>query len=126
MIIQRLSELKHAGVWKDFKASDDLQLARITLIYGFNGSGKTTFSRVFSSIAQGSLEKRLPKETTFKVETTDGTAITHDPISNPFGNNLLVFNTDFVSKNFEWDVSSTKSIAYLSAKNWTLEKNMML
>jgi len=116
MIIQRLSELKHAGVWKEFCAPGDLQLAPRTLIYGFNGSGKTTLSRVFSSIERRNLEERLPKETTFKIEASDGTTITNDPISNPFENNLLVFNTDFVSRNFEWDASSTKGIAYLSEK----------
>ncbi|AEQ53505.1 AAA family ATPase [Pelagibacterium halotolerans] len=116
MIIQRLSELKQAGVWKEFCASGDLQLAPRTLIYGFNGSGKTTLSRVFSSIERGNLEDRLPKATTFKIETSDGATVTHDPISNPFGNNLLVFNTDFVSRNFEWDASNTKGIAYLSEK----------
>ncbi len=39
-----------------------------------------------------------------------------DAIINPFGNNLLVFNTDFVARNFEWDASSTKGLAYLSEK----------
>lgn len=116
VIVSRISELKQAGVWKDFAAPADLQLAPRTLIYGFNGSGKTTLSRVFSSIERGSLEERLPAETIFKIEASDGTAVTQDPISNPFGNNLLVFNTDFVSRNFEWDASSTKGIAYLSEK----------
>ncbi|MXN64174.1 AAA family ATPase [Stappia sp. GBMRC 2046] len=116
MIISRIAELKQAGVWKDFAAAADLHLAPRTLIYGFNGSGKTTLSRVFSSMQRGSLEERLPTETAFKVEASDGTTVTQDPISNPFGNNLLVFNTDFVSRNFEWDSSSTKGIAYLSEK----------
>lgn len=116
MIFSRVSELKQAGVWKDFSASADLRLEPRTLIYGFNGSGKTTLSRVFSSIERGSLEDRLPLETTFKIEASDGTTVTQDPISHPLGNNLLVFNTDFVSRNFEWDASSTKGIAYLSEK----------
>jgi wobble nucleotide-excising tRNase len=116
VIISRVSEFKKAGVWKDFSAAADLKLAPRTLIYGFNGSGKTTLSRVFSSIERGSLEERLPAETTFEIETSDGTSVTQDPIINPFGNNLLVFNTDFVSRNFEWDASSTKGIAYLSEK----------
>jgi len=62
------------------------------------------------------LEERLPTETTFKIEASNGTTVVHNPISNPFGNNLLVFNSDFVSRNFEWDASSTKGIAYLSEK----------
>ena len=67
MIVQRIVELKNAGVWKDFSAAADLQLAPRTLIYGFNGSGKTTLARVLSSIERGSLEERLPAETTFNV-----------------------------------------------------------
>jgi wobble nucleotide-excising tRNase len=116
LIISRVSELKNAGVWKDFSSPADIRLNPRTLIYGFNGSGKTTLSRVFSSIERGSLEARLPIETAFKIEASDGTTVTQDPISNPFGSNLLVFNTDFVSRNFEWDTSSTKGLAYLSEK----------
>jgi wobble nucleotide-excising tRNase len=116
LIISKIAELKNAGVWKDFSAPNGLQLEPRTLIYGFNGSGKTTLSRVFSSIERRSLEGRLPANTTFKIEVSDGTIITQDPISNPFGSNLLVFNADFVSRNFEWDSSSTKGIAYLSEK----------
>lgn len=116
MIISRVSELKQAGVWKDFSAAADLNLAPRTLIYGFNGSGKTTLSRVFSSIERVSLDERLPAEATFKIEVSDGVTVTQNPISNPFGHNLLVFNTDFVARNFEWDASSTKGIAYLSEK----------
>ena len=116
VIISRVSELKKAGVWKEFSAATDVELKPHTLIYGFNGSGKTTLSRVFSSIARGNLEDRLPPETTFKIVTSDGTTVTQDPIINPFASNLLVFNTDFVSRNFEWDTSSTKGIAYLSEK----------
>ncbi|MCU0826357.1 MAG: AAA family ATPase [Tabrizicola sp.] len=116
LFVSQVSELKQAGVWKDFSASTDLHLAPRTLVYGFNGSGKTTLSRVFSSIERGSLEERLPAETTFRIEASDGSTITHELIANPFGNNLLVFNTDFVSRNFEWDESSTKGIAYLSEK----------
>lgn len=116
MIISRISELKKAGVWKDFVAPPELQLFPRTLIYGFNGSGKTTLARALSSIQRGSLEERFPAGATFKIEASDGTTVTHDPISNPFGNNLLVFNTDFVARNFRWDESSTKGVAYLSEK----------
>lgn len=116
MIIQRVAELKNAGVWKDFSAPKDLCLRPRTLIYGFNGSGKTTLSRVLSSIQRGNLEERLPDGMNFKIEISDGTSVTQDLASNPFGNNLLVFNTDFISRNFKWDASSADGIAYLSEK----------
>ncbi|MBE1288935.1 MAG: AAA family ATPase [Rhodobacteraceae bacterium] len=116
IIISKVSQIKNAGVWKNFSASAEVTFAPRTLLYGFNGSGKTTLSRLFSSIERGGLEVRLPAETTFSIETSDGTVVTQESTSNPFGNNLLVFNTDFVSRNFEWDRSSTKGIAYLSEK----------
>ena len=116
LIFRRISELKQAGVWKDFSTSADLIIAPRTLIYGFNGSGKTTLSRVLSSIQRETLEECLPPETTFKIEASDSTIISQDHISNPFGTNLLVFNSDFVSRNFQWDDSSTNGIAYLSEK----------
>lgn len=116
MIIRSVSEIKKAGVWSDFSAAGDPVLAPRTLIYGFNGSGKTTLSRIFSSIERESLEERLPPETTFKIETSDNTVVTQDPISNPFGKKLLVFNGDFVTRNFAWDDSSANGIAYLSEK----------
>jgi wobble nucleotide-excising tRNase len=116
VIIKRVLELKNAGVWKNFSTPNDLSFGSRTLIYGFNGSGKTTLSRVFASIQRGSLEERLPAGAAFKIEASDGTVTANDALANPFGNNLLVFNTDFVARNFEWDTSSTKGIAYLSEK----------
>ena len=116
MIIQRVAELKNAGVWKDFSAPKDLCLRSRTLIYGFNGSGKTILSRVLSSIQRGHREERLPDGATFIIEVSDGTNVTQDLASNPFGKNLLVFNTDFTSRNFKWDASSAEGIAYLSEK----------
>ena len=103
MIIKRIAELKQAGVWRDFSSPSDLQLAPRTLIYGFNGSGKTTLSRVFSSIQRGILEDRLPPETTFKIECSDSSLVTLQQLTNPFGKNLLVFNSDFILRNFGWD-----------------------
>lgn len=122
MIINRISELKQAGVWRDFTAPANIKFAPRTLIYGFNGSGKTTLSRIFSSMQHGVLEERLPKETTFKIEMSDGTDATEGSLANPLENNLLVFNTDFVARNFQWDTSSTKGIVYLSEKKVDAKK----
>ena len=117
VIISQISELKQAGVWKDFSADADVKLEQRTLIYGFNGTGKTILSRVLYSIQMEKLEDRLPEETIFKLKTSNDIVITQANISNPFGKNLLVFNTDFVARNFLWDDSSTEGIVYLSEKN---------
>ena len=51
--IQRISRLRHPGVLRDFTWPADLpDFGRFNLIYGWNGSGKTTISRVFRAIEQ--------------------------------------------------------------------------
>lgn len=47
-LIDRITKLKHPGTLKDFAWPPDLPaFGRYNLIYGWNGSGKTTISRLF-------------------------------------------------------------------------------
>jgi len=47
-MIEKISRLKHPGVLRDFTWPVDLStFGRFNLIYGWNGSGKTTISRLF-------------------------------------------------------------------------------
>lgn len=99
MIIKKIAELKSLGVWKDFSAAAEVEIAPRTLIFGFNGTGKTTLSRVLSSIAAGTLEERLPPNSKFKLVASDGASINQNNLLNPFGRNLLVFNSDYIKQN---------------------------
>ncbi|UOR15267.1 AAA family ATPase [Qipengyuania aquimaris] len=109
-----MAKISGAGVWQDYTAAEDQIFAPKTLVYGFNGTGKTTLSRIFSSVRRQEREDRLPEECQFKVEFSDGSTATEKDYSNPLGKNLLVFNTDYVRHAFSWDESSSEGIVYLS------------
>lgn len=92
-LITKITRLKHPGVLRDFTWPADLPaFGRFNLIYGWNGSGKTTVSRVFRAI-----ERRLaysPGEATLHI---DG----HQATGQDFPNTTVpvrVFNRDFVDE----------------------------
>ncbi|MBO6771929.1 MULTISPECIES: AAA family ATPase [unclassified Thalassospira] len=85
-------------------------------MFGFNGTGKTTLSRILSSLEKGTIDPKLPNSCSFKIQLSENTTIIQTLDQPPFGSNLLVFNTDFVERNFNWDDSSSQGILYVSEK----------
>ncbi len=114
MIITALKTFENAGVWRDYKDTDRLQFAPKTLIYGFNGSGKTTLARAFDSVGRAEIEPKLPSTASFSIELSDGNTVSSKTLTNPFAGSLLVFNQDFIERNFQWDDSKAEGIAYIS------------
>jgi len=91
--ISRIARLRHPGVLRDFTWAPSLPtFGRYNLIYGWNGSGKTTISKMFRA-----LETRTPPasgDVTFIINGADVS-------SGNFGGATLpvrVFNRDFVSE----------------------------
>lgn len=119
MIFKTLKSFKNAAVWKDYSDTVQLKFAQKTLIYGFNGSGKTTLSRVFLSILDEKLVEKLPSEAQFSLALTDGRTINSSSLTNPFEKSLLVFNEDFIKRNFQWEESKAAGIAYISESSVT-------
>ncbi|MCY4000808.1 MAG: AAA family ATPase [Bacteroidetes bacterium] len=93
--ISKFLNLKIPGPFDNFSWPNDLpSFGRFNLILGANASGKTTLSRVFRHIENGS---DLPPRSQFKV-ITDNSQFT----KSDFPNNLIqvrVFNRDFVEEN---------------------------
>ena len=118
--ISQLNSFSNCGVWRDFNNQSNVELAPKTLIYGFNGTGKTTLSRALSSLKEGKLDEKLPSNTKFEIKISDDSTIGSENLRNPFENNFLVFNQDFIEKNFEWVEGKAEGIAYISEAN--LEK----
>lgn len=116
MTIAKINEVKNAGIWHDYTAPADVHLASRTLVFGFNGTGKTTLSRILASLELGQISPKLPSTTKFKIQLSDGKTVTETLEQPPLGPNLLVFNTDFVERSFNWDESSSSGIVYISEK----------
>ena len=90
-VISRISRLRHPGVLHDFTWPKDLPtFVRYNLIYGWNGSGKTTISNLFRALE----ERKAP--TNAKVTLSiNGAEIQ----GNEFGEAKIpvrVFNRDYV------------------------------
>jgi wobble nucleotide-excising tRNase len=73
-IVRRFNTLRGLGVFRNGAAAAAPEFRRLNLIYGFNGCGKTTLSRVFASLEQGTNRPELPNEF-FEVQLSDGTKL---------------------------------------------------
>jgi len=93
MRITRISRLRNCGIFRDSTWPSDLpEFADYNLIYGWNGTGKTTLSRILRC-----LEKRTAPEGEIKV-VLDG----RDVRGSDFPNvevPLRVFNREFITEN---------------------------
>jgi len=92
MRITRISRLQNCGIFRDFAWPKDLpDFGRYNLIYGWNGTGKTTLSRILRC-----LEKRTTPEGEVKV-VLDGRDVRGDEFPNvevP----VRVFNREFIAE----------------------------
>lgn len=93
--LRRIKHIKDYRVFRNFKWSSDLNaFSKVNVIYGWNGSGKTTFSNLLANI-----EHRTP---------IDGTGVTFefeqpgDVKGRDLGTadlpSIRVFNRDFVKR----------------------------
>ena len=93
-LIDRISKLKHPGVLHDFTWPQDLAtFGRYNLVYGWNGSGKTTISRLFHAI-----ETRTAP-TNYEAEVSIYGQVLHDSAFSEATLPVRVFNRDFVAAN---------------------------
>lgn len=116
--LEKLVHITGVGIWHDHKPqSPDADFVRKTIVYGFNGTGKTSLSRVFSSLEGNAPVDGLSKDASFQVKFSDGTTATEADFAHPLENHLLVFNSDFISRNFQWDEGSALPIFHIDEEN---------
>ena len=92
-LIEKVTRLRHPGVLRDFTWPADLPaFARFNLIYGWNGSGKTTISRLFHC-----LEQRVVPESGQVTLRVDGRDVSEQDFPQATVQ-VRVFNRDFVNE----------------------------
>ncbi len=131
-IISKISSITGIHVFRDPAVVSDLpEFKRYNLIYGFNGSGKTSLSRVFASIQKGAIADKLPPESGFKFSLDDASEIQSDRNLDRLKDRILVFNGDFVDENLQWTSGSASPIYFigkaqadLAKQRETLEKKL--
>ncbi|MBP1593228.1 MAG: hypothetical protein H6Q12_246 [Bacteroidetes bacterium] len=106
-MIKRFISIKDFGVFNNFSWTSDPNLQEFTeknILYGWNYSGKTTLSRIFSFIRDKSIPIEF-KDIKFKIKLKDGNEYTQDNISTiPL--DVKVFNSDYIKENLHWETDN--------------------
>ena len=93
-------------VFSDFNWKPDVPAFRaVNLIYGWNGCGKTTLTRLFAELPHPSLDGL-----SFEVEDSDGAKFGEE---DAFPSPIRVFNQDYIQKNVRIQESSANTISLL-------------
>jgi wobble nucleotide-excising tRNase len=129
MITQILS-IKDFGIFKDFNWNTTSTLKDFSyknLFYGWNYSGKTTLSRIFSSLRDKKIHESY-SDSHFQVKTTKGDYNSSNLELFPY--DLLIFNSDYIKDNLNFsihkdNVSESKTILFEVGDNAKYEANII-
>ena len=129
-MINKISKLKKFAIFLDFSWKAELhEFKQFNLIYGWNGSGKTTISRVFASCEKKCVYdkdkfKQYPENGEFELKTSGATTVKNTDVAI----NVLpikVFNQDFIDDNISFDPSdSCNPIVYVSEESIENKKKL--
>lgn len=107
--LKKITKLKNLGIYDDFSWTGDLpELKQYNLVYGWNGTGKTTLSKLLGALNTGS----HPEFDTLEYSVLDNGGNTHSSGS-PFSTPVRVFNSDFISANVDFETQSSKTITVI-------------
>lgn len=110
-MILRINRLRQFGIFTDYNGSGIQQFGRYNLIYGWNGTGKSTLSNVFSCLENRSLIPRFAGAQ-FSIALDNGASLTEANLATS-QLNIHVFNQRFIHENIDWD-KSVKSILLMA------------
>lgn len=110
-MIVRINRLKQFGIFNDFNGTKIQAFGKYNLIYGWNGTGKSTLSNLFSCFELRSLVPRFSAGQ-FSIALEDGSTITETTLPSS-QLNIHVFNQRFIHENIDWD-KSVKSILLIA------------
>ncbi len=131
-MFEKVLKLKKFGIFRDFSwDASTPDFARFNLIYGWNKSGKTTFSRAFVACEKKTTDFRnYPRDKDgnaigeFEMKTNGGSVIKHSNCQS-CAKQIKVFNKDFIEDNVSFDPTNlSKPIVYVSEED--IESNKKL
>lgn len=127
MKLLRLRVAKDLAVFRNWSSTGecDTDFARYNLVYGFNGTGKTTLSRLFASLERGAYSDRLPVGGKFEFDLTDGSRCGSENGTDRLKSRLIVFNTDFVEENFKWVDGTATPVFYIGREQAALGEELV-
>lgn len=119
-MIKRIKSVKNFGILDEMDVSGAPDLKRFNIIYGWNGTGKTTLSRLFRCLETGNVS---PFHPTAKVtfQTLNGLDITQEDLKTTLS--VRVYNPDFITENIQWE-GELKAIFFLGSENIKLNDKL--
>jgi len=122
--IKKIKNIKNCPSFVNFSSSVDLpEFSRFNLIYGWNGSGKTSLSRILRSFElQENYYENFKKVPEFKLILDDDTIVDQDNLKKL--DNIRVFNKDFIDENV-FCAAGPKPIFFFGKKNKEDEKKIL-
>ena len=112
-MISRFDYIKNFGIYKNFiwdNSHEIVEFKEKNIIYGWNYSGKTTFSRIFSALRDGEIFSDY-SDGDFKVTCSDKTTYLVSDLKE-FPHKVLVFNSDYVRENLRWELDDEINAIY--------------
>lgn len=99
-MIMRINSIKKFGIYESYRWNTSmLDFQKYNLIFGWNYSGKTTFSRIFRCLELESLHPDFSSGK-FEIELKDGTKQTETSLAKCV--EIRVFNSDYIEDNIRW------------------------
>lgn len=102
-MIKRIDFIRDFGIFKNFiwnNAPDLEEFKDKNIFYGWNYSGKTTLSRLFSSLRDKIIHQHY-KNASFKITTDVGQTDNNNMSAFPY--KVLVFNSEYCRENLRWE-----------------------
>lgn len=110
-MITCINRLKNFGIFTDFNGTSIQKFGKYNLVYGWNGTGKSTLSNLFSCLEMRSMIPRF-SSAQFSIALEDGSIVTETTLPST-QLNIHVFNQRFIHENIDWD-KSVKSILLIA------------
>lgn len=120
-MINKISKIKDYGIFEEFEWNAELQnFNRYNLLYGWNGTGKSTLCNLLSELTLDN-KARLHPVSEWEIDSTVG-PVRHNT-ADEASINIRVFNKAFVDKNV-FTETHVKGIFYLSEEKIDEKENL--
>lgn len=107
-MIKRIQSIKNLGVYSNYTRKGDLpDFNDKNIFYGWNYSGKTTLSRLFSFLENKKVDEYNFPDVDFEIVMHDGKKINKSNVEE-FPYLVRVFNADFIRDNLRFDSEDKK------------------
>jgi len=120
-MISRIKQIQSIDAFDSLDwAAEDFK--KYNLVYGWNGSGKTTISRLFSFLEKKEIYLPEFQSIEFSIQTNSGILKKSDLKTHNL--NLRVFNEEFIEENIHFSDSKAEQIIIIGKENLELQKEI--